>query len=131
MLISIQDLDAYTAPCNSHLYIEEKLTKSDGSKATKLEFVNNGIAFIFREIRYELNGIVVDSVRNVGLVSIIKNYLSYKESESVLFENAGWFPKKITPTTSPNKKILLDSNGNFNICIPMKLLLGFFEIFVN
>ncbi|KAJ8926249.1 hypothetical protein NQ314_021398 [Rhamnusium bicolor] len=62
--IPIQDLDAYTPPCNSYLYIEGKLTKSDGSKATKLEFVNNGIAFICREIRYELNGIVVDSVRN-------------------------------------------------------------------
>ncbi|KAJ8966994.1 hypothetical protein NQ314_003170 [Rhamnusium bicolor] len=48
---------------------------------------------------------------------------------SVLFENAGWFPKKITPTTAPNKEILVDSNGNFNVCISMKLLLGSFEDF--
>ncbi|KAJ8932205.1 hypothetical protein NQ314_014839, partial [Rhamnusium bicolor] len=81
------------------------------------------------KIKYELNGIAVDSVRNVGLVSTIKNYLSYNENESVLFENASWFPKKITPTTALNKKILVDSNGNFNVCIPSKLLLGFFEDF--
>ncbi|KAJ8972413.1 hypothetical protein NQ314_000192 [Rhamnusium bicolor] len=85
--------------------------------------------FIFREIRYEMNGIVVDSVRNVGLVSTIKSYLSFNENESTLLQNAGWFPKKITPTTRMDKTILVDSNRNFNVCIPMKLLLGFFEDF--
>ncbi|KAJ8976758.1 hypothetical protein NQ317_003718 [Molorchus minor] len=92
----------FTAPCNSYLYIEGKLMKSDGTVATKLQFINNGIAFLFRELRYELNGIVVDSVRNVGLVSTIKNYLSYNENESVLLQNAGWFPNK-----SANQKIML------------------------
>ncbi|KAJ8932568.1 hypothetical protein NQ314_014583 [Rhamnusium bicolor] len=105
--IPIQDLDAYTAPCNSYLYIEGKLSKSDGSKSTKLEFINNGIAFIFREIRYEMNGIIVDLVRNVGLVSTIKSYLSFNESESTLLQNADWFPKKITLTIGMDKKVLL------------------------
>ncbi|KAJ8972050.1 hypothetical protein NQ317_001520 [Molorchus minor] len=122
--IPIQDLDTFTAPCNSYLYIEGKLMKSDGTVATKLQFINNGIAFLFRELRYELNGIVVDSVRNVGLVSTIKNYLSYNENESVLLQNAGWFPNK-----SANQKILVDASGNFNVCIPLKLLMGFFEDF--
>ncbi|KAJ8931955.1 hypothetical protein NQ314_015086 [Rhamnusium bicolor] len=76
-----------------------------------------------------MNGIVVDFVRNVGLVSTIKSYLSFNENESVLLQNAGWFPKKMTPTTGTDKKILVDSNGNFNVCIPMRLLLGFFEDF--
>ncbi|KAJ8975098.1 hypothetical protein NQ317_017865 [Molorchus minor] len=119
--IPIQDLDTFTAPCNSYLYIEGKLMKSDGTVATKLQFINNGIAFLFRELRYEPNGIVVDSVRNVGLVSTIKNYLSYNENESVLLQNAGWFPNK-----SANQKILVDASGNFNVCIPLKLLMGFF-----
>ncbi|KAJ8937100.1 hypothetical protein NQ318_013058 [Aromia moschata] len=121
--IPIQDLDAHTAPCNSYLYIEGKLAKADGTVPTKLEFINNGIAFIFREIRYELNGIVVDSVRNVGLVSTLKNYLSYNENESVVLQNAGWFPKRA------GNKVLVDANGNFYVCIPMKLLLEFFEDF--
>ncbi|KAJ8931855.1 hypothetical protein NQ314_015197 [Rhamnusium bicolor] len=124
--IPIQDLDAYTAPCNSYLYIEGKLTQEDGSATTKLEFINNAIAFLFREIRYEMNGIVIDSVRNVGLVSTLKNYLSYNENESVFMQNAGWFPKK---KTSTSEKIIADVNGNFNVCIPLKLLVGFFEDF--
>lgn len=124
--ITIQDLDAYTAPCNSYLYIEGKLTKEDGTAATKLEFINNGVAFLFREIRYELNGIVIDSVRNVGLVSTLFNYLSLNENESVCMQNAGWFPKQKEGGTP---KILADAQGNFNVCIPLGFLVGFFEDF--
>ncbi|KAJ8980682.1 hypothetical protein NQ317_006078 [Molorchus minor] len=117
--IPIQDLDAYTAPGDSYLYIEGKLLQENGNKPVKLEFINNGVSFLFRELRYELNGIVVDSVRNVGLTSTLKNYLSYNENESVVLQNAGWFPKKIIPTdlkTNPNDtKIISDDDGNFNI----------------
>ncbi|KAJ8983454.1 hypothetical protein NQ317_013329 [Molorchus minor] len=112
--IPIQDLDAYTAPSDSYLYIEGKLLQENGNKPVKLEFINNGVSFLFRELRYELNGIVVDSVRNVGLTSTLKNYLSYNENESVVLQNAGWFPKKIIPTdlkTNPNdKKIIADDD---------------------
>lgn len=40
-----------------------------------LKFINNGVAFLFEEIRYEMNGIVVDRVRNPGIISTIKSYL--------------------------------------------------------
>lgn len=130
--IGIQELDTNTAPCKSYLYLEGKLTKEDGSKATKLEFINNAIAHLFREIRYELNGTIVDSVRNVGLVSTLKGYLSYNENESNALQNAGWFPKHqqadVTKTEG-SRKIIKDDNGNFNVCIPLKHLLGFFEDF--
>lgn len=131
--IPIQELDSYTAPCNSYLYIEGKLTKEDGTPVTKLEFINNGVAFLFRELRYELNGIVIDSVRNVGLVSTLKNYLSYSPNESKSLENSGWFPQKIKRNATQNigqqEKIITDNKGNFNVCIPLKLLAGFFEDF--
>lgn len=48
--IPIQDLDAYTAPCNSYLCIEGKLMKEDGADAVALEFINNGISFYFVEL---------------------------------------------------------------------------------
>jgi hypothetical protein len=91
--IPIQEVDLYTLPSESHLYIEGKLTKEDGTKATKLRFINNGVAFLFREIRYELNGVTVDTNRNVGLTSTLKAYLSYSDSESTKLHNAGWSPK--------------------------------------
>ncbi|KAJ8931581.1 hypothetical protein NQ314_015493 [Rhamnusium bicolor] len=74
------------------------------------------------EIRYLLNGITVDSIRDVGLTSTLKAYLSYNSSDSVRLQNAGWFPKlKITDN------VLVDSKGGFNLCIPLKMLMGFFE----
>lgn len=69
--ISINELDAFTFPANSYLYIEGKMLTDAGAVPKKLHFINNGIAFLFRELRYELNGVVIDSVRNVGLVSTI------------------------------------------------------------
>lgn len=122
--IIIQEIDAYTAPCNSFLYIEGKLLKDDNTVPKKLEFINNALAFLFREIRFELNGVVIDSVRNVGLVSTIKNYLSLSENDSILLQNAGWFPKR-----KSGDKILVDAEGTFNACIPLNLFAGFFEDF--
>lgn len=131
--IAIQDLEANTAPCNSYLYIEGKLTKEDGTETAKLEFINNAIAYLFREIRYELNGTIIDSVRDVGHTSTLKGYLSYNENESTLLQNAGWFPKKVkieaTPATGQPSKIIKDDKGNFNTIIPLKHLMGFFEDF--
>lgn len=118
--IPIQELDTYTLPCESFLYIEGRLTKDDGTKATKLKFINNGVSFLFREIRYELNGVTVDSIRNVGLTSTIKGYLSFNTNESLKLQNAGWFPKSDYSMTVTEK-------GAFNVCIPLKMLMGFFE----
>lgn len=40
------------------------------------------MTFQFKEIRYELNATVIDSVRDVGLASTLKGYLSDGKSES-------------------------------------------------
>jgi len=37
---------------------------------------NNCVAFIFDEIRYELNGVEIDRNRNVGITSTLKNYVT-------------------------------------------------------
>lgn len=117
--IPIQELDTYTLPCESYLYIEGKLTKHDGTPTTTIKFINNAIAYLFREIRYELNGVTIDLVRNVGLTSTLKGYLSYNSNESVKLQNAGWFPK--------TDCLKVDVHGNFNVCLPLKMIMGFFE----
>ncbi|XP_072400494.1 uncharacterized protein [Diabrotica undecimpunctata] len=130
--ISVQDLDSLTFPANSFLYIEGKLATHDNKTPTKIKFINNSIAYLFRELRFEFNGVIIDSVRDVGLVSSIKNYLSLNENQSLLLENAGWFPKMSRMENNsevPKNNVLVDSNGNFNVCIPLRLLSGFFEDF--
>lgn len=124
IIISIQEIGKYTLPCESFLYIEGKLTNRDNAVSIKLDFVNNGVAFLFKEIRYEINGVTVDSVRDVGITSTMKGYLSYTQNEMNKLQNAGWFPNE-----KSDEKKLIDSNGHFNVCIPLNTFMGFFEDF--
>ncbi|GAB1860705.1 Double jelly roll-like domain-containing protein [Camponotus japonicus] len=62
--IPIQQLDLYTLPCESFLYVEE--------------------------IRYELDGVEIDRNRNVGITSTIKNYASLTAERGKILKNAGW-----------------------------------------
>ena len=78
--IPIQYRDLYTLPCESFLYIEGKFstTKQDGniSEEQPPRLSNNCVAFMFNEIRYELDGVEIDRSRNVGITSTIKNFVS-------------------------------------------------------
>lgn len=120
--IPIQQQDTYTLPWGSSLYIEGKLVKGGEGKIEKTKLVNNAIAFLFDEIRYEFGGIVIDRVRNPGITTTIKSYTSMNQNESIRMENAGWSADK-----EPD---IVDKNtGNFNVCIPLRFLMGFCEDF--
>lgn len=64
-----------------------------------------------------MNGVEIDRSRNTGYTSTLKNYISLSDGESTSSLSAGWLSNnQITPT-----------NGHFNFCIPLKMLLGFAE----
>ncbi|XP_031330647.1 uncharacterized protein LOC116176197 [Photinus pyralis] len=116
--IPIQE-DMCTLPSESHLYIEGKLLREDGTASLTARFVNNGVAFLFSEIRYEINGIVVDSLTKAGLSSTMKALVSLTPNDNTRCQISGWFPTANSTVTSPT--------GHFNVCIPLKMLLGFAE----
>ena len=72
--IPIQQQDLYTLPYESFLYVEGKLTKNKVVHDAHVALGNNCVAFIFDEIRYELNGVEIDRNRNLGITSTLKNY---------------------------------------------------------
>ncbi|XP_077264206.1 uncharacterized protein LOC143898521 isoform X1 [Temnothorax americanus] len=113
--IPIQQQDLYTLPCESFLYVERRLVIKRRNDESVTTLANNCVAFMFDEIRYELNGVEIDRNRNVGITSTIKNYISLSYNDYQLMRNAGW------DVTSS----LLE--GYFNSCVPLKLLLGFCE----
>lgn len=115
--IAIQQQDLYVLPCESFLYIEGYIVKDDGTVSATANLANNSMAYLFEEIRYELNGVEIDRNKNVGHTSTLKNYISLNENDSKILFNAGW---------SPNNNIALD-RGVFNFCVPLKMLLGFAE----
>ncbi|KAK9720155.1 hypothetical protein QE152_g22238 [Popillia japonica] len=83
---------------------------------------------MFEQIRYELNGVVIDfngvvidSCLKPGITSSIKAYLSLNDNESRSLQMSGWAPSLDNiPTFSTDKKY-------FSAAIPLKFLLGFAE----
>ena len=112
--IPIQQQDLYTLPHESFLYIEGQLAITRPADGANVILGNNCVAFMFDEIRYELDGVEIDRSRNVGITSLLKNYVTMSSDRSVIMRNAGWD----SPTTV---------NGYFNFCVPLHMLLGFCE----
>jgi len=117
--IPIPQQDIITAPFDSSIHIcgEVSGKKADGAAAT-VSLVNNAVAFLFEDIRYEIAGVTLDHVKNVGITSTIKTLLSARNEESNTFVNSGWF--------GPGKT---GSLATFSFTIPLKSLLGFAEDF--
>lgn len=119
--IPIHQQDVYTLPSESFILIEGKLKKQDGTTDdTTSNLVNNAIAFLFEEIRYEICGTEVDRVKNVGLTTTMKNILTARPGDVHWMGNAAW---DLTNLNTLNDKT------NFAFCIPLKILLGFAEDF--
>ncbi|KYN16312.1 hypothetical protein ALC57_11430, partial [Trachymyrmex cornetzi] len=87
--IPIQQQDLYTLPCESFLYVEGRLTVKKKNDQSPTTLVNNCVAFMFDEIRYELNGVEIDRSRNVGITSTLKNYVSLTYDKALIALNAG------------------------------------------
>lgn len=109
---SINQIDIYVNIHESFIYIEGKVSKGD-TAATLPELVTNAFAYLFSEIRYEINNHVVDKCRNLGIASTLKGYVTFNKNEAKLHWNYGGQ--------------LMNANGDFSACLPLKTLLGFPE----
>lgn len=118
--LPIQDQNLYSLPSQSSLNIFGQILNQENKASANLHVINNAIAFLFDECRYELCGIVIDRCRNCGITTLLKGLLSFTERDCVRLENAGW------NLGGPN---IIDKNGYFNVCIPLSMLLGFCEDF--
>ncbi|XP_011167840.1 uncharacterized protein LOC105201509 [Solenopsis invicta] len=124
--IPIQQQDLYTLPCESFLYVEGKFSlkqintpstskDKDSLTITPMRRFNNCVAFMFDEIRYELDGVEIDRNRNVGITSTMKNYVSLTDEQSRTLKNAGW-------------DIAMQWTAEeFSYYVPLNVLLGFCE----
>lgn len=118
--IAIQHQDLCLLPSKSCLHICGKLTKANGTAVTNTAFVNNAICHLFEEIRYEMNAIEIDKCKNVCITSSLKGYASFSTNINKYLENAGW-----TDVAETGK--ITDNSGNFDVSIPLSMILGFAE----
>lgn len=117
IIISINQESSYLLVSESGIYIEGKIVKEDGSNldANKnIKFVNNGLCFLFDEIRLEMNSVEIDCIKNVGITSTLKAYPSYSTDEMKKYETAG-------------QSVEITSSYTFSGYIKLKYLLGFAE----
>lgn len=117
--IPIQQQDLYILPSESFLYVEGKVKLIEAKPAGSVDVVsidNNFIAFLFDEIRYEIDGVEIDRCRNPGITTTLKNYACLSTEKSHRLSGAGW---KINPSN-------IEANY-FNYCVPLNILLGFCE----
>lgn len=111
IIIPINQQDVFTLPSESFLYIEGSLTTPDGKSISATHsLVNNAMAFLFDEIRWEISNIEVERLKNVGILTTIKQYLTRNPSD-LSASNGGW---------DINGKLHVGAvDGKFVFCIPL------------
>lgn len=78
--IPIHHQDLYVLPSSSSIFIEGyacAFTKDSAEKIMKkdVDFINNPISYLFQDIRYEINGVEIDRIKNAGITTTIKSYV--------------------------------------------------------
>lgn len=110
------------APFDSYISLVGKVNKGASDKA--LHVINNGFAHLFDTITYRINGTDVDQVRNPGLVSTLKGLVSFTEADLNALSNAGMSDPNLSQFAPDS---VYTSGGMFNVCIPLRYWMGFFE----
>lgn len=115
--IPISQTDLITAPCESRLHITGKISgKKAGGAVADVSLVNNAMAYLFDDIRYEIGGVEICRTKNLGITSTMKNLLSLRQEEILSLANACWFGAGKTKKCT-----------EFVFSVPLKWLLGFAE----
>ncbi|XP_050544311.1 uncharacterized protein LOC126907237 [Daktulosphaira vitifoliae] len=112
-------MDSYTLLSASYMYLEGEVKKPDDMKSSP-RFINNGLAYLFSEIRYEINGTQIQKVHNPGITSTLKGYCSYSPADINELHTAAW------DITTEDNKDFFDCTY-FSGIIPLSHILGFAE----
>ena len=146
IVITIESQDIYTHPAESFLIVEGKLVKNaDGSvydADTLITLINNGIMYLFSDVRYHLASHEIEVLQNPGhattMLGMLKFPDDFSKSQGL---NQCWIKDTGQGDTEtggdePNKGFKLrrdyiinmpTARGNFCFKIPLKHFLGFCE----
>jgi len=119
--ISIQHQDQCILLSRSGVRLCGRIIDTDTKTGPKKTWiVNNGFCFLFEDARIEMNGIEIDRCKNVGLSSLMKNWLSINPNQNVLAENSGWYGLSV-------KNSAFNEQGYFDVFIPLGMILPIAE----
>lgn len=118
--IAIQNQDAYLLPCESYLYmrVNVKTEKNDPNATDKVKFAHNFISFLFSSARYELNGVEIDHIRNVGITSTMKLAVASRKSNTYgYYQYNKTFADKVAESTR--------ETVTYDVMLPLSIWFGF------
>lgn len=128
--IAIQSQDTYLLPCESYLYL--KITSSTvgthGNNDAEVHFVNNLASYLFNDVRYELNGVEIDRLRNVGRSSMMKLLVASRTSQLRAYHShcktfEGVSPRGVR-AAGVGPEVALP-NKSYDVVIPLSVWFGF------
>ena len=146
IVITIESQDIYTHPAESYLIVEGKLVKNDDSSVydadTLITLINNGIMYLFSDVRYHLASHEIEVLQNPGHATTILGMLKFPDDFSKSQGlNQCWIKdtgegNTVVDGNNPNEGFKLRRNyiinmpasrGHFCFKIPLKHFLGFCE----
>ena len=141
IVLTIESQDIYTHPAESFLVIEGQLLKANGNDYENIDnitLINNGMMYLFSDVRYHLASHEIEVLQNPGHATTMLGLLKYPDDfYKVHGLNQLWFKDDhLEPDQEANtgfKKrheyIIKSPNpkGSFSFKIPLKHFLGFCE----
>ena len=139
--VIIESQDEFFHPSQAYLLLEGKLVKTTDvvyGNDDKVTMVNNGLLYLFSNIRYELSGHEIESLNYPGQATTMKGLLKYSEDYAASqglnhcwtkgssdaadqTKNAGFKVRQNYIVKDPTP------NGSFSFVIPLKHIFGFAE----
>ena len=150
IVIVIEAQDIYTHPAESFLIVEGELIKADGTRYVnddEVALINNGIMYLFSDVRYHLASHEIEVLQNPGHATLMLGMLKFPDDFSKSQGlNQCWIKDtgdgNADPGDNGNEGFKLrrnyiinmpaDTNGNsnkgtFSFKIPLKYFFGFCE----
>ena len=144
IVLTIESQDIYTHPAESFLLIEGQLLLDNDNNyvnGDKVALINNGIMYLFSDVRYHLASHEIEVLQNPGHATTMLGLLKYPDdftkSQGL---NQLWAPdtEEGTPVTGNSgfktrRDYIINmvdgavNKGKFNFKIPLKHFLGFCE----
>jgi hypothetical protein len=119
----------FSLPSQSYLCFEGKLVKRNAAVYADDDLISlilNGIMYLFKNIKYEISGKIIENVNNPGITSTIKGLLTYsKDFDDSIGLQLCWNRTHTSLQEYIIKKS--DPKGTFNFQIPLGHLFGFCE----
>ena len=148
IVIRVENSDNYFRPCDSEIEFEGKVVKENGDNYAKAEakltLINNGLMYLFDNIKYELSSTEIESVYQPGqattMFGLLTKNLNFNDSGGL---NSLWLPDDDDGTAKADnegyntrRKLLFSNNvvavaaedpnsGSFRFSVKLEDIFGF------